>query len=458
MRRQAYTPADLRKDREEPMVSAGVPGRSDGRPLRAIVLGVNGHPRAVAAVRSLGRAGIPVIGVKGEASTQDCYSRYLHQTFVVDPVVDELLPFLESLGRNGGGVLFATYDRYLILVAKHVDALSRYFTLTMPPWEILSRVMDHARLYDIARQLGLNTPTFFKPRDEADLRRIVAGLDLGDREYLLKTIPGIGPAELSSGRATKVAGIDPATVEADCFEIFSRLGEFPLIAEVVPGEANHCIGVTMVVDRGHTPVLAYCTKRLKLQMYSRGGFVHPYELGSNVYCESVYDEEAIEVAARLVKAVGYYGLITIEFRRDSRDQRLILIKADPRFIRATSLSTALGMDTPTALYRLAVDGKVEARQTYPEGVAWLWGTMFLESLWSNRDDRSVRQELFALGRRVGRIKAFAYLSFQDPLPFLMHGQWRARAWTWARVRALVRRCTEAIRRRRAHRAMPALGG
>jgi hypothetical protein len=31
-------------------------------PSRAIVLGVSGHPRAVAAVRSLGRAGIPVVG------------------------------------------------------------------------------------------------------------------------------------------------------------------------------------------------------------------------------------------------------------------------------------------------------------------------------------------------------------------------------------------------------------
>ena len=35
---------------------------SDGRPLRAIVLGVNDHPRALATVRSLGRAGIPVVG------------------------------------------------------------------------------------------------------------------------------------------------------------------------------------------------------------------------------------------------------------------------------------------------------------------------------------------------------------------------------------------------------------
>lgn len=427
------------------------------RPLRAIVLGVNGHPRAVAAVRSLGRAGIPLIGVQTRVVTQECHSRYLRRTFIVEPTENEFLPFLESLGQNGGGVLVGVYDRYLILVSKHAHSLSKHFTLTMPPWEILGRVMDHARLYEIARQAGLTTPAFFKPRDEGDLRRIVAALDLAHREYLLKTIPGVGPAELSSGRATKVAGPDPATIRSNCLEIFSRLGEFPLIAEVVPGEANQCLGVTMVVDRSHTPVLAYCTQRLKVQLYSRGGFVHPYELGSNVYCESVHDEEAMEAAAHLVKAVGYYGLITLEFRRDPRDQKLILIKADPRVIRPTSLSAALGMDTPIALYRLAVDGTAEAPPSYPARVGWLWETALLETVWNNRDHRSLLQEMLAVARNIGRIKAFAYFSVLDPLPFLVHAQWRARAFIWARVRGIARRCAKAFRRGRARPAVSALG-
>lgn len=425
---------------------------NNGRPLRAIVLGVSGHPRAVAAVRSLGRAGVPVIGVRTEIVDQDCHSRYVSRTFVVNPTENELLPFLESLGQNGGGVLFAVYDKYLILVSKHADSLSKHFTLTMPPWEILSRAMDHARLYEIARQVGLNTPVFFKPRDEADVGRIATRLDFANHEYLLKTIPGVGAAELSSGRATKVAGSDPATVHANCLEIFSRLGEFPLIAEVVPGEANQCLGVTMVVDQNHTPVLAYCAQRLKLQLYSRGGFIHPYELGSNVYCESVYDEEAIEAAARLVRALGYYGLVTVEFRRDPRDQKLILIKADPRVIRPTSLSTALGMDTPSALYRLFAYGKVEVPRSYPQGVGWLWETALLETLWNNRDHRSFVQELLAVGRNVRRIKAFAYFSLWDPLPFLVHAQWRLRAFIWTRLCGVARRWAQAVRRMRAHPA------
>jgi predicted ATP-grasp superfamily ATP-dependent carboligase len=231
-------------------------------------------------------------------------------------------------------------------------------------------------------------------------------------------------------------------------EIHSRLGEFPLIAEAVPGEKNECVGVTMVVDRGHAPVLTYCTHRLKLPLNSRRGAVQP-ELGSNIYCETVHDEEAIEAAVRLVKAAEYFGLITFEFRRNPRDQKLVLIRADPRVIRPTSLSTALGMDTPTALYRQSVNAKVKASRTYEEGVGWLFETLLLETLWSNRDVHPIRAELRAIGHRRRQIKAFAYFSLGDPLPFIVHAQWRARAWAWARLCGIMRRCAKAVRRRRA---------
>ena len=424
-------------------------------PLRAIVLGVNGHPRAVAAVRSLARAGIPLMTVRTPDGPQKSYSRYEGRTAVVDATEQDLLPFLESIAKDGGGVLFPVYDRYLRLLSMHADTLSTHFTLTIPPWRILQRVMDHDLLYRIAQQAGLSTPAHLKPSDEADLRRIVAGLDLVNREYLLKTMPALGAAELSSGRATKVAGNDRALILESCVEIFERLGEYPLIVEVVPGEADQCIGVTMVVDRSQTPVLTYCTQRLRLQLYSRGGFVHPYELGSNIYCESTRDAEAIDAADRLVKAAGYYGLITLEFRRDPRDQRLFLIKADPRVVRSSSLSTALGLDTPTALYRLSVDGTLTAPQTYPTGVGWLWETALLETVWDNRDRRSMRQEMVAIARNFDRVNAFAYFSLSDPLPFIMHTQWRTRTWIWRRMQGLVHRAVRSIRCR-IHRASPVL--
>lgn len=417
------------------MASTSNPVASDTHPVRALVLGVNDHPRALATVRSLGRAGIRVIGARSAAFAR-CHSRHMNQVHVVEPTEQALLPFLDWMGDHGGGVLFAVHDKYLVLASRHADVLSRRFTLTMPRWEILSRLMDPGRLYDIAQRRGLRTPLHFAPRDEADLESVCANLDFAHRAYALKTTPGIAsePADPDTGRSTKLAGSDPLTVRRNCLEIKTRLGRFPLIAEIVPGQANQCVAVTMLVDHSHAPLLAFCSHRL----------------GSDVSCESVKDDEAIEAAARLLHGAEYTGLVTLEFRRDPKNRKLTVIRADPRVTRPTSLSTALGMDTPTALYGQAVGGSVNAPLAYQEGVMWLSETTLFEALWHNRDTRPLGMEVRRLWQRRGRIKAFAYFCLRDPLPFLAHAQWRGRAWLWSRIHGVVRRSAKAIPWRRSH--------
>ncbi len=154
--------------------------------------------------------------------------------------------------------------------------------------------------------------------------------------------------------------------------------------------------------------------------YSRGGlFAHPYELGANIYCESIHDDEASEAAKRIVRQANYVGLITIEFRRDSTNGSLKLIKVDPRPVRATSLSTVLGLDLPTTLYQVFTGGQVTPSHSYPDGIAWLWVSTYVETLWDNRFNNPVRKEIIALLRNFRRVKAFGLLSARDLFPFLV---------------------------------------
>jgi len=175
----------------------------------------------------------------------------------------------------------------------------------------------------------------------------------------------------------------------------------------------------MVVAPDGTPVVAYCVRRLQMQLYaSDSEFVHPYELGANVYCESVRDDEAIEAATRFVRTARFYGAITVEFRRDSRDGGLTLIKADPRVVRATSLSGALGLDLPRALYDTFTGGGRSVPRAYPERVAWVWLSWFWLTVWENRSRASLARQLWAVLCNAHRIRAFAYLSLRDAVPAL----------------------------------------
>jgi D-aspartate ligase len=389
-----------------------------GVAVRAVVLGVE-HPRGVAVVRSLGRRGIPVVAVESDATARGLWSRYLSRTVLVGDDPAETVTALESLGRDGGGLLIPTSDPFLVLVSQHFDHLARFFSITVPPWDVLERVLDKPSCYRLAQQAGLSTPRFFVPRDSAELDQVVSTLDFTARRYIfsIKTPRGTA-ADTRTGRMTKVAGDDAESVRRGCLEIAARTGEFPMIAEVVPGRSDRCVGVSMVVDRDHVPVISYCVRRLQLYLYALdAGFIHPYELGANVYCESVRDDEAVEAATRFVRSAGFYGAITVEFRRDARNGELRLIKADPRVVRATSLSSSLGLDIPTALYRVFTGGGPHTvASAYPERVAWIWLTWYLDTIWQNRTRTPLVVQLWAIVKNAYRVRAFAYLSLRDPLP------------------------------------------
>jgi hypothetical protein len=177
--------------------------------------------------------------------------------------------------------------------------------------------MDKPSCYRLAEGAGLRTPRVFVPGDAAELDAAVCALDLDAQRYILSVrLPGDVPADPATGRMTTVAGEDAEVVRARCLAIAARTGELPMIVEVVPGRSDRCVGVSMVVGRDQVPVVAYCVRRLQLRLYaSDSRFVHPYELGANVYCESVHDDEAIEAATRFVRAARFYGAITVEFRR-----------------------------------------------------------------------------------------------------------------------------------------------
>ncbi len=234
-------------------------------------------------------------------------------------------------------------------------------------------------------------------------------------------------------RKSTYGGATRDELRARFVSIAERTGEYPTIQRLVPGATDMSIGVTMVVDGDGRSIVTYCARRLRLQTYSKvDDFRHPYDLGGNVFCETVHDPEAIAHAQRLVRRLGWVGLITIEMRRDATGGSLTFVKVDPRPVRSTSLSTALGMDVPNAVYEVASGASaLPELDEYPAGVCWIWLDSFLGSLWRNRSNASVRKELAGMLRRWQHIHAFAFWDWRDPLPFLTQLLMRltlARSW------------------------------
>ena len=392
-------------------------------PARAVVLGTE-HPRSAAVVRSLARRGIAV-DVADHCRPPTALWRGswdIRRRYEVSTDGDEAVDALLQIGASGGGMLIPTNDLYLILASRHHAALSTVFTVTVPPWPVLEPLMDKMAARRLATAAGLEAPPQWQPSDPGELAQILGGLDFVDQAYVLKIRRwDNGAADARTLRRVAQAGADANIARSRCEAIRADTGEYPIIEAVVPGAADRCIGVSMVVDRSHEPIIAYCVRRLKLQLYATGGFKHPYELGANAFCESIDDPEAIALATRYVRHACFTGAITVELKRDPRDERLKFIKADCRFVRATGLSTALRLDMPTALYE--VFSGSSARRAWPTryrtGVKWLWLEAYVYSLWKNRNEISLPRELIHLARQLPSVRAFAYFDWWDPLPAIV---------------------------------------
>jgi len=381
---------------------------------RALVLGTE-HPRSAAAVRSLAAAGVrvEVADHYDPPTTLWRASNAIKARHLLDEDYDTALAELLRLGVEFGGMLVPSNDHYLILVSRHHAELSEVFTVAAPPWNVLEPVLDKVTACDLARRAGLEAPERFRPRDRDELETVLSGLDTTERAYVVKIrMWDDGAADAQTLRRVAPAGEDVEAIRARCEDIFARTGGYPLIEQVMPGGADRCIGVSMAVGRDHKPVLAYCVRRLKLQLYAKGRFKHPYELGANAYCESVHDPEAIEQATRFVAEAKFVGAITVELKRDAVDGRLKFIKADPRFVRATGLSTVLGLDLPRAVHEVFSGANRPAARPadYAAGVNWIWLEAYAYSLWKNRRDISLTRELWSLLKRLPKVRAWAYFT------------------------------------------------
>ena len=386
---------------------------SIGTNKTALILGL-GHPRQNLFLRSFYQANLSVPAAYTELTTFR-WSRYLDNFVHLPANPDQQLETLIDFGKAHGGFLVPTNDEFIGLVSKNRDLLDRYFNIPLPSWDIVGPMMDREQSNAVASKLGIKVPKTWAADDIEELDQIIAQLDFQNADYILKTRSVLSePADLAGIRQTKPAPTNSKDFLSACQEIQRRTGSYPLIQQVIPGGADAAIGVTMVVNPAGEVISAYCVRRLRLKTYKLGsGYVHPYVLGSVVWCETIHDEEAMEAARQLVKTFNYSGQITIEFRRDSRDNSMYLMKIEPRPVRATSLSASLGMDVAKSLYGAFHGEALQIKHDYEDGLGWLYIQPYLSSLIKN--EHGNRMDLLKLLRKVGKLRAFGE-EFMDPLP------------------------------------------
>ncbi len=291
----------------------------------------------LAAIRSLGRAGVPVVALDHRRSALGFRSRYAVPLLCPDPQDEEVfVRFVASLGHELGGPLpvFATHDEPLNGIARSADWLGEGFRYPFPPWSVLQRIQSKRVQYEAAERVGVAVPRTVAPDSAAEARS--AADELG-YPVLVKPSSTEGFKRRFKRQAFRCETgeeVENAYAEAEEYE--------PLVQELVADGDDMLFTLGSYLAADGEALGLFCGR--KLRQTPPGG------IGTCRVGEAVWDEEVVDQGLRLLRALGHTGLSQVEFKRDARDGALRLMEVNPRLWQWHGLAAACGVDLPRIAY------------------------------------------------------------------------------------------------------------
>jgi D-aspartate ligase len=324
----------------------------------AVVLGLS--PTGLYAVRELGRAGIPVLGVSRYPQCGNV-SRYLASS-IVCPDENAMRTALLARFPNAGKkpVLMPTSDQDVDFLIKNAGSLAGHFNAQSSYLDgIASKIMTKASFYALCGEHGAAMPQWFEvERDQLQTLRSHISFPC-----LVK------PSRIHEIKHTMKGNKLWVARDADEFTTLSAsmpAGDYILIVqEIVPGPESNITLYCAYFDRAGEPRQAFTCRKLRQ---------YPPGFGSASLVVSADLRETQEISEQLLRSIGYRGIAAAEFKRDPRDGRLKIIEINPRPSLWFSASTAAGKHLALAAYHdLAETGVVLPDTPQRMGVGWRYG-------------------------------------------------------------------------------------
>jgi predicted ATP-grasp superfamily ATP-dependent carboligase len=301
----------------------------------AIVVGV-GWVSGLAAIRSLGRAGVRVLAVDDRPGALGFRSRYAEPHLAPSRRGDDYVRFLAGLGV---GVALPTHDDDLETIARNHADLP--LTCPFPDWRVLGAAQDKRAQVQAARRAGVPVP------------------DTGEDAPLPALVK---PARAPAFRRRFGVKAFRCETRAEVAAALERAREFdPIVQEWVPGGDDRLYTCGSYVAANGAPLGLFSGRKLRQT---------PRVVGTARVAEAVWVDEVVEQGMALLRELRLWGISQVEFKHDPRDGKYKLIEVNPRLWEWHGLAAACGVDLPLIAYRDAVGERPEPVRMERGGLRW----------------------------------------------------------------------------------------
>jgi predicted ATP-grasp superfamily ATP-dependent carboligase len=375
-------------------------GGGHGTGTGAVVIG--GDYQGLGIVRSLGRAGVPVIVLDDEVSISRA-SRFSRCTVRArslrdEPATLQALSVLRERHGLQGWVLYPTREETVAALARNRSRLTPWFRIPTPEWDVVRHAWDKRATYTLAQRLGVATPRTWlnlghKDVEQVDMRGPVIVKPAIKEHFIYHTGAKAWRADTLHELRRRFQQAADIVGEAEV-----------IIQELVPGDGAQQFSYCALFKNG-TPLATMTVQRRRQ---------HPSDFGrASTFVETVALPPIEKPSIRFLQAIGYYGLVELEYKLDPRDGQYKLLDVNARTWGYHSLGRAAGVDFPYLLYRDEL-GYQQAPVRARPGVRWIRLATDVPN--AVVDVRAGRLRARDYLRSLRGIDVEAVFDLQDPLP------------------------------------------
>ncbi len=292
--------------------------------MPAVLLGGTGT--ALAVVRALGQAGVPVT-ILGDGKTDIVgrRSRYCSH-YEHFPVPNDARPpppgerWLEWLRRcTSPSVILPCGDDGLELIARYRREIESVGHRAIEANDaVVLAMLDKVETYRLASSLGITMPRAVEV-DSLDSARAAVNDGIGFPCAVKPVRSDRVLRELPTFSAPKGAMVHDDAELGRQVEPIVRIGLPILVTEFISGPDDRFCSYYSYLDETGSPLFHF-TKR-KLRQF-------PPRFGTGTYHVTEWQPEVAEVGLRFFQGIGLRGLGNVEFKRDERDGQLKLIECN----------------------------------------------------------------------------------------------------------------------------------
>jgi D-aspartate ligase len=228
-----------------------------------------------------------------------------------------LVETIQSFAPSGGALLVPVDDDAAIFVQEHADVLQEVYRFPRLPPGLVNKIVDKAALSELAASAGVPSPAHAMPHTLEQLETFLDGAAFP--VVVKRRLPDLssGPGSTRSVEIT-----DSAKTVRELWRRHVTDGTPNcILQEYIPGGSETVWMVNAYVAGDSAVPFAASGRKLRQSPPSTGAT----SLG---VCER--NEQVLDLTTRLVRHIGYRGIVDIGWRFDARDGCYKLLDFNPR--------------------------------------------------------------------------------------------------------------------------------